>query len=121
MYSEECAVIIKRIRTIEDRSSDQRVAQVAADLKRISFEPIMLIPADGLCSMRTDEVLELAERTAAMSDEEIGQLGLVFSDEPERVRVDQLKMLLHYFSLIVRLRADDPEAWDEIHELYEDD
>jgi hypothetical protein len=40
------------------------------------------------------------------------------ADELKRKNID---ILVSQFLLLERLRAGEPEAWDEIHELYEDD
>ena len=32
-----------------------------------------------------------------------------------------MKIMLYHFKLLTRLRKNEPEAWDEVNELYEED
>ena len=41
--------------------------------------------------------------------------------EPEVFKMNHLKLLYYFYELLTRLRQDDPAAWDEVNELYEDD
>ncbi len=49
------------------------------------------------------------------------ELQQVGSMAPAEVVERQLKMLHYHYTLLCRLRVGDAEAWDVIHELYEDD
>jgi hypothetical protein len=57
---------------------------------------------------------------------ELSQKALLDLGVPEDKNIleykeKQLSLLLYWCELIFRLRQDEPEAWDEIYELYEDD
>jgi hypothetical protein len=121
MAKKECEIILEAITGITDDASQERREHVAADLERMSYEPNFIIPVDGFLHMDRNQIISTAQKVFHMPEEEILELGLHYSKDPERIRCDQLKMLSYYYQLLSRLRADEAEAWDEIHELYEDD
>ena len=63
------------------------------------------------------EVLHLFSLDNRQVAEEIGVVAM----DPEKARLTQVSMLVNAAELLCRLRADDPEAWDLINELYDDD
>lgn len=117
----ECEKIIEHVRSITDRADDKRIEQVALDLERTNYEPMFLLPVEGFLRMSKQEIIKEAERIRDMETGEIDAHEFQHRDDPDKVRVEQLNMLKRNYSLLSRLRADEPEAWDEVHELYEDD
>jgi hypothetical protein len=43
------------------------------------------------------------------------------SSRPAATTSPNLNLLLYHYRLLRRLRDDEPEAWDEVNELMEDD
>jgi hypothetical protein len=119
--SKVCETVFSEINAVSDRADARRIEQVASDLERIQYEPIFLIPVEGFLRMTKEQVLEEVRRTCDLTDEQIASHEFQHREDPEKIRSEQLLMLKRNFHLLVRLRADEPEAWDEIHELYEDD
>ena len=121
MREKECEMILEQLEGLPEDVSRERIETVARDLERISYSPSFIIEVDGFLRMGKQELLETARGLCALPDERILKLGLHYSDDASRIRGDQLKILLYQYRLLCGLRADEPEAWDEIHELYEDD
>ncbi len=99
----------------------QRIERVAADLERYTYEPIFLFPVPGFLRMDKLSVVGYIKGLENMGEEEIRSFGILGDESPDELVGRQLKMVIRNFSLLSRLREDEPEAWDEIHELYEDD
>lgn len=117
----ECENIIDEISSITDHADAKRIEQVASDLERTHYEPIFLFPVEQFLRMTKAEVISEAQRIRDMDSAKIEAWEFQHRDDPEKVRVEQLNMLKRNYHLLARLRADEPEAWDEVHELYEDD
>ncbi len=117
----DCASFKKRAKSMQDAADTARVEQVASDLERMTYEPIFLLPVPGFLRMRAGDLIAYADHLCSLSDEELAAYGVHHMTDREQLIATQLSMLLRNFRLLVRLRDDIPEAWDEIHELYEDD
>ena len=58
---------------------------------------------------------------ASMKDKELSDIQYAKETSTDEVKQRNIDILVNQFLLLERLRAGVPEAWDEIHELYEDD
>lgn len=111
----------KEVRRKAGSWSRATIDKVAMDLERYGYEPGIFFPVPDFSSYSTDDMTEEIDRIAAMDEEEVSGLTIAEDrsiDEVKRIAID---MLTEQFLLLERLRAGEPEAWDEIHELYEDD
>jgi len=61
------------------------------------------------------------ERIVSLDPREVAEIKLAQETSPEELKKRDIDILTSQFLLLERLRAGEPEAWDEIHELYEDD
>ncbi len=109
------------ISSINDTSDSIRIERVATDLERYTYEPLFLFSVPDFLRMSKQELLSYISTLNSISDEEIKASGINIPGTPDTIIEHQLKMVLRNYQLLVRLRADEAEAWDEIHELYEDD
>ena len=98
--------------------------------------PLPFLGADVREMSRTD-CISTIKNIAGMSPDELSRrrgiersLDAVYGPEPsdeERqewartVKASRIDQLIRAFELVSRLRSDEPEAWDEIEELYFDD
>lgn len=101
-----------------DRSTIDRVA---VDLERYGYEPGVFFPVPDFPYYSGEEMEEEIDRIVAMDEEEIEGLSLSRDRSVQEVKQITIDILTSQFMLLERLRAGEPEAWDEIHELYEDD
>jgi hypothetical protein len=97
------------------------IERTARELESLSYEPLLIIPVDGFIRMGREDFLQQCRFVLTLSDAEVADLPVAYTQDPERIRQDQLRLLVSQYDLLVRLRRDEPEAWDEVHELYEDD
>lgn len=102
-------------------STDDAIEQTARDLEEMGYEPPVFLPVKGFLRFRVKDIHNELERIAALDPNEVAELKLAQEKSPEEVKKRDIDILTNQFLLLERLRAGEPEAWDEIHELYEDD
>jgi hypothetical protein len=100
--------VCKALESLPDDVSDDRIEQTAARLEKISYEPLLIRRPPGFLRITRDRLLAFIHELATASGE--GQ-----------ATEQDLNLLLHQFRFLQRLRQNDPEAWDEISELWEED
>lgn len=97
------------------------IDRVALDLERYGYEPGIFFPVPDFASYTKEDMIEEIDRIINMDEEEVKGFALAEERSVEEVKKIAIDMLTAQFLLLERLRAGEPEAWDEIHELYEDD
>lgn len=108
----------ERIRIL---GSEQSVEFTADRLERMHWTPELFEEIRDFSRITRVQLIEEVDRFLSMSDEEI---KLRFADldmTPERIRLTGASLLVNAGELLWKLRADIPEAWDYVNELYEDD
>lgn len=112
------AVLLARI----DHLPESPEVEFAAErLDRWHWQPQLLADVPDFSRITVDRLRREVLRFFAMDDRQIvNETGVVAMD-PELIRITQASMLVNAAELVWRLRADDPEAWDSIAELYDDD
>ncbi|MFO7850027.1 MAG: hypothetical protein R6V67_08720 [Spirochaetia bacterium] len=101
-----------------DRSTIDRVA---LDLERYGYDPGIFFPVPGFASYTAEDMVEEIDRIIDMDEEEVKGFALAEERSVDEIKKISIDMLTDQFLLLEKLRAGEPEAWDEIHELYEDD
>lgn len=102
-------------------STDADIERTARDLEKIGYEPPVFIPVEGFLRFRVRDMHREIDRIAAMDEKELENIELARETSVEDVKRKNIDILVGQFLLLEKLRAGVPEAWDEIHELYEDD
>ena len=97
------------------------IDRTARELESYSYEPLLIIPVEGFTRLGKRDFISHCYDVLALSDHDVAELPVAYTQDPDRIRQDQLRLLISQYDLLVRLRRDEPEAWDEVHELYEDD
>lgn len=103
----------------EDASSDE-IRTTGRDLENLHYEPFLLIDAPNFIYWKKEDMINEYHRLINIDegDESISHLDDM---DKEDVVEQQLGMLLYYYEILTELRKGDAEAWDLVHELYEDD
>jgi hypothetical protein len=81
----------------------------------------VFVPVKGFLRYRVKDIHREIDRIAAMKDKEFKEIKYAQETSPGEFKRRNIDILVSRFLLLERLRAGVPEAWDEIHELYEDD
>lgn len=103
----------------EDASAEQ-IEKTARDLENRSYEPMFLIDAPGFLRWRKEDLLVEHDRLVALEEDDDAVMAI---DDMylEDVVEKQLGLLIYHYELLCELRVGDAQAWDQIHELLEDD
>jgi hypothetical protein len=118
---EELRELKKRYKTLPEDPSQEVIENTARRLEGMKFTPTLLINIKGFNFLGKDEILAEFSRVSSLSEEDLVKEGMTLPAEPDIFRLNHLKLLFYFYELLTRLRKDDPLAWDEINELYEDD
>jgi len=90
------------------------VENTAADLARYHYEPVLLESVPNFTMLGREKLLsELAKLKVRVREGS--------DDQALTMIAKQASLLMYHYRLLIRLRGNDPEAWDEISALYEDD
>ena len=106
---------------LPDVSDATCIQQTAARLEGLHFTPTLMLPADRFLYFSRADLLEEIERVTALSKQDIQEKGIELRQDLHEIQLEQIGLLVYHFKLLSRLRQDDPEAWDEVDELYGDD
>jgi len=102
-------------------TTDDDIERTARDLEKIGYEAPVFIPIKGFLRYRIKDIHREIDRIVSMKDEDLNEIQYARETSVEEVKRRDIDILVNQFLLLERLRAGVPEAWDEIHELYEDD
>lgn len=106
LKDETIQTVLQDLETMKDVSEEQ-IKQTAARLDAKNYQPMLLTDTPNFLNMTSDELAaHIQELVSARRDELTEQ---------------HLNLLIYHFRLLQRLRRDEPEAWDEVNELMEDD
>lgn len=101
-------------------ATEGEITYTAQGLERYHYEPTLILEAPNFIYWKKGDMLSEWDRLTALPHT-ASELQQVSSMEPAEVITRQLKMLHYHYTLLCRLREGEAEAWDVIHELYEDD
>jgi len=97
----------------------EKIRQTAEVLKGMNYSPIILTDFDGFLSVNSSRFFPGLEQVLNAPD--VKESTLPPGETQESFRHKKASLLLYHYKLLNRLRRDEPEAWDEINELMEDD
>jgi len=100
--------IRKEIEALPEDSPPEKIEETARQLETISYQPMLIIePLNFLRITKKGLLSFIDEQVAEQQEKELSE--------------QHLSLLLHHFKLLQRLRRNEPEAWDEITEVMEED
>ena len=105
---------------LPEDATDEQIRLAVEGLERHHYEPLMILKAPGFIQWRKRDVLSEFDRLASLPSAH-PELVAVSDMRAAEVVEKQMGLLLYHYELLCRLRLGDAEAWDVVHELYEDD
>lgn len=105
---EHVEFIRKQIKALPSDPSQAQIERTAKRLENLTYQPILMIEPPDFLRITKPGLLDFIDRIVASQDE-------------TALTEQHLNLLFHQFRFLQRLRQDDPEAWDEISELLEED
>lgn len=113
--------IINKIKLLPEDPAENKINSTAKELEMLNFSPILFIETPKILYMKKEDIISEIDRVKNLADSELPYFNAQSFSGSEDFREKQINLLYFYYELISRLRMDNPEAWDYIHELYEDD
>ncbi len=102
-------------------ATDEDIERTARDLEKTGYQLPVFVPVKGFLRYRVKDIHREIDRIAALKDKELREIKFAQDTSPGEFKRRNIDILVSQFLLLEKLRAGVPEAWDEIHELYEDD
>ena len=102
-YTQE---ILKKIEALPPDAAPAEIRETARELRMMNYRPMLLNDVPDFCLLTKEGLAGL-----------IGEL----TAGPEQLTEQHLNLLVYHYALLQRLRRNEPEAWDEVNELMEDD
>ncbi|MFA5687756.1 MAG: hypothetical protein WC959_01180 [Kiritimatiellales bacterium] len=98
--------ICSEIESLPADALPEKIAETARRLTGMHYQPILLLDVPDFLNITKPVLLKFVHDIARARDN---------LTEPE------LSLLIYQFRTLQALRRDEPEAWDEVYELMEDD
>lgn len=117
-FAQQIAHLQEEVRQLDDDFDAEVVLATATRLKGLNFSPPVITALDIFLKMRRRELLTEIDRILAMPDEEACSLAPDNSEKCEDLRVQYVTVLIYYYKKLLELRRANPEAWEEVDELY---
>ena len=120
-FSAKIKAFKSAVNTLPDLVDTSCIQQAARRLQGLHFSPTVILPIGNFLYLSKADMLEEIDRVAALTEQDIREQGVEMKQDVQEIKLEQIGLLVYHFKLLTRLRQDDPEAWDEIDELYGDD
>ncbi len=104
-----------------DDAPASKIESTASDLEAMNYEPVLLLHTPGFLRMGRHDLQQEIERVNDLPPEGMMAEGFGANANFSLFKAKHIQLLIYHYGLLCRLRADEPEAWDIINELYEDD
>ncbi|MFO7780423.1 MAG: hypothetical protein R6W94_02220 [Spirochaetia bacterium] len=101
--------------------SPKTIEATAQRLEKIGYSPMLIMPVENVSRFTKDDMIREMKRTVSLDKSNMAALGFTEESHLDAKKAQQLNLLRYLFALLSRLRSDDPEAWNEVSELYQDD
>lgn len=108
LTTEHTQSIRKEIEALPGDSSSAEIEQAARQLEGDCYEPLLIHKPANFLRITKDGLLSFIDELAVQA-------------KSEEITEQDLNLLLHQYRFLQRLRKNDPEAWDEVTELWEED
>jgi hypothetical protein len=103
-YTQE---ILSKINALPADTVTDQIKETAAELELMNYRPLLLNDVPDFLHLTKSGLIQFIKK---------------ITDNPPRPLTEQhLSLLLYHYDLLQRLRRNEPEAWDEVNELMEDD
>ncbi len=109
----------KALKDLVITDDPEKIARTTDILERMKYRPILL--SDFKDFISADSKRFFPELEKVLNSPDVDDSQLPEGDDQESFRKKKASLLLYHYKLLNRLRRDEPEAWDEINELMEDD
>lgn len=112
------AELMDELRAVAENSDQQVIEETAQRLEGFNYAPTVVLPVPQFLRIKKVELLEEIEQIVSFSEEKIYELSPGDSRNFLDLKIQYISTMIYYFKQLATLRRGDPEAWDEVDELY---
>jgi len=106
---------------LSNDADEKDIKRTARDLQKFNWEPLLLLDAPNFIFWKKEDMINEFNRLTHLKDDDELFSHLADDADVDDIIEKQLGMLIYYYEILCELRLGDAEAWDLVHELYEDD
>lgn len=117
-FEQEVEKRLNEVRNLQQDASPETIEETATRLEGLNYAPPVTIKLAVFLRLTKESLLGEIDRILAMPDHEACALA---PDEPKKcedLRLQFISVMIFYYRQLIQLRAGDPEAWDEVDEIY---
>lgn len=100
--------IREAIESLPDDVQSRQIEQTDRRLESVCYQPFLIREPPDFLRITRDRLLAFIDELTRGAGE-------------QQATEQDLNLLLHQYKFLHRLRLDDPDAWDEITELWQED
>ena len=99
--------IIRELRDLPEDVCKDKIAQTKSELEGYHYSPLLTLEVPGFFTSTKEDVLSFLTGLPA--------------DKRESLRQEDLSLIVYHYKLLQQLRCSDPESWDHVMALMDDD
>lgn len=112
---------IRLVEGLDDSTDKEAIESTSRELRTFHYSPMLLFPVENFENITREGIIREIKRIRDLTPKEMSRSGFDPGDDIDEKKKNAISLIVHHYKLLVRLRKDEPEAWDEVNELYEDD
>ncbi|MGL1933272.1 MAG: hypothetical protein OCC45_16180 [Desulfotalea sp.] len=117
-FVEKVAHLIEDVRCLEDMVGKETIEQTAIRLEGLHYAPPVTTPVKTFLRLTSNSLLAEIDKILDMPDQEACALAPDNPKECQDLRLQFISVQIYYYKQLMQLRQENPEAWDEVDEMY---
>lgn len=99
--------VLQQIESFSADAKPAKIEETAERLKSLNYQPMLLIDVPEFLKMTRTDLIRFIRNLTSQRKTDLTE--------------QHLSLLLYHYRLLMRLRQNEAEAWDEVSELVEND
>jgi len=117
-FAQPIGDLLAEIEQLDDTVDAGAIEETAVRLVGLNYSPPVITPLNTFLRLNNSRLQAEIDRILAMPEAEACALAADDSKKCNDLKVQYISVLIFYYKKLLELRKGDPEAWDEIDELY---
>lgn len=110
--------LLAEIERLDDTVGAGALEETAVRLAGLNYSPPVITPLNTFLRLNNNRLRAEIDRILAMSEAQACALAEGDAGKCDELKLQYITVLIFYYKKLLELRKGDPEAWDEIDELY---
>ena len=105
--SEYIDKIIEEIKALPEDACKERIESTKSELEGYNYSPLFTLDVPNFFTTTKEDILKFVRSISENRRNEIDE--------------EDLSLIVYHYKLLQRLRCNDPESWDHVTELMDED